>query len=145
MAVRTAYRPVPDAGPIERALRAVVALMLVVAVLAAALIAGYEYGIRQAPSHREVARDQSAAIHSAVQTAVKARERRDYALHLKIMGWALAKQRRRLNAQFQQRLISQQQADGEAAARAFRRGQKAGAARAAAKAARAPGAAASTP
>ena len=130
MAVRTAYRPVPDAGPMERALRALVALMLVVAVLASALIAGYEYGIRQAPSSTDVRQEQNAAIHNAVRTAVAAREHKDFVLHQRIMSWALARQRRRLDARFQQRLLDQQRTDAEAAARAYRRGQKAGSAKA---------------
>ena len=131
MAVRTAYRPVQHvpAHPIERALRALVALMLVVAVLATALIAGYEYGLRQGPSAADFKQDQRVAVQHAVQRAVRARERRDYTLHLKIMNWALARQRRRLNASFEHRLLDQHVADAQAAARAFKRGHKAGVAK----------------
>jgi uncharacterized membrane protein len=122
MAVHTEYRPMPAIGPIERALRALIVIVVCVAFATAAAIGGFEYGRRSRPSDADIAAQRSTAIHAAVQRAVAAKGSADHRKRLRIERRALAAQRSRLLALTEQRVNAAHIADAQQTARAFRRG-----------------------
>jgi len=126
MAVHTEHRPLPAMGPIERAFRALVAIVVVLAFATAAAIGGFEYGRRSRPSDADIATQRSAAIHAAVVRAVAAKGKADHVARRRIEARALRRQRTRLLRQMEQRVLQTQIADAQQAALAFRRGRAAG-------------------
>lgn len=115
----------PAIGPIERALRALIVIVVCIAFATAAAIGGFEYGRRSRPSDADIAAQRSTAIRGAVQRAVAAKGAADHAKRLRIERRALAAQRGRLTALMEQRVTAAHVADAQQAARAFRRGRAA--------------------
>lgn len=113
-------------GPIERAFRALVVLIVILAFATAAAIGGFEYGRRSRPSDADITAQRGAAVHAAVTRAVAAKGAADHAKRLRIEARALRRQHARDVALMNRRILQTQMADAQDAARAFRRGRATG-------------------
>ena len=85
MAVHTEYRPAIGMGPIERALRALIVIVVCIAFATAAAFGGFEYGRRSRPSDPDIAAQRADAVHAAVTRAVAAKGRSDHVKRLRII------------------------------------------------------------
>jgi hypothetical protein len=112
------------APPIARGF--VYVLLLVVCTVTAAY-GGYVVGSRSAPAEDTIATDRDVAVKIAVARAVAAQKHEDRAKRREALREFADFQRQRFAAEKQRALDAQHIEDGEAAARAYSRGKKAGA------------------
>jgi len=136
VAVRTAYRPVPDVRLAPRVARGFAYLLVVVTFTATAAYGGYTIGHRSRPDNTTIRTDQSAAVSAAVHRAVRHQVALDRTKRRDALRAFADFQRARFAAELQRKLDAQHITDGEAAARAYTRGKRAGVVTATAKAAK---------
>lgn len=125
----------PEMRLAPRVARGFVYVLVVVAFTVTAAYGGYTIGKRSLPDQKVVKNDTSAAVSAAVHRAVAHQKALDRAKRRRALRDFAAFQRARFAAEKQQALDAQHIADGQAAARAYARGRKAGAITAAEKAA----------
>ena len=127
----------PEMHLAPRVARGFVYLLVVVAFTVTAAYGGYTIGKRSVPDQKVVKSDTSAAVSTAVHRAVAHQKALDRAKRRDALRAFADFQRARFASEKQQALDAQHITDGEAAARAYARGKKAGAITAAEKLAKA--------
>src|SRR4051812_33636937 len=135
----------PAVATVPRFARGFVYVLLLVVCTATAAYGGYVVGTRTVPTESSITTRQDVAVKTAVARAVAGQRRADRAKRRAALLEFAGFQRRRFASELQRKLDAQHISDGEAAARAYSRGKKAGAVeaeRTAAKDAAADGAAA---
>jgi hypothetical protein len=126
VAVRTAYRPVPQVRLFPRLARGFVYVLVVVAFTVTAAYGGYTIGHRSRPDDAAIRTDESAAVSTAVHKAVRHQAAIDRAKRRDALRAFADFQRTRFASELQRKLDEQHIVDAQAAARAYSRGRKAG-------------------
>ena len=138
MGAHTEYRPVGVGLQAGRLARGIAVLLVLGAFVAAGAYGGYLYGHAAAQrGDAETARQQAAALKSAVARAVAAKGAADHQIRLKIVARHVARQRRDDTKVLDRVLLREQQAGDRRAALAYERGRTEGRAVAARSATRA--------
>ena len=130
-------RPARAERALPRLARGFVYVLLLVVCTVTAAYGGYTVGTRTRPSDTSITTQKGDAVKIAVTRAVAAQKHADRVKRRNALRDFANFQRARFDAELQRKLDAQHITDGEAAARAYSRGQKAGAVAAQKKAAEA--------
>lgn len=126
MAVRTAYRPVPEPRLRGALARASAYVLLVVTCTAVAALGGYQVGLRTDTTATTSAAQRAAAQRAAVRRAVATQVATDRRLRRRALAQAMSWQRAKFEEELSARISEVRTAEAANAARAYRRGRAAG-------------------